>query len=519
MDELIHQLTTYLRGMWQRRWIGLAAAWVAAIVGVAVVMRIPDRYEASSRVYVDTQSLLRPLMAGLSIQPNIEQQVGLLSRTLISRPNVEKLIRMTDLDLGITSASERDQLIESLTRGLRLSGNPSNNLYVITYRDSPPDRARRVVQSLVTIFIESSVGDKRQDSRTAVKFVDEQIKLYEGNLKVAEDRLKEFRLKYLGVRGSGSQDYFARLAAVSDQIDKARTELRAAEQSRDSYKRELAGETPVLLLPQEAPAATARATETDARLATLKAELDSLRRRYTDAHPDIINTKRIIEQLEAQRREEAEAIRKAGPAPARTIDTAERNPVFQQLKVSLAEAEANVASLRAKLASYEGQYAQLKSAARLVPQVEAEFAQLNRDYDTQKRTYETLLARRESALLGEGVQDAAATQIRVIDPPRVSPNPVPPTRTMLLGLVLVGALGLGVVASLVASVMMPTFHDALSLRHATKRPVVGMVTMLPSVAARSAARRNAFWFAGGVSGFIAYFVAVFAFALLVGRTA
>jgi polysaccharide export outer membrane protein len=143
MDELIHQLTTYLRGMWQRRWIGLAAAWVAAIVGVAVVMRIPDRYEASSRVYVDTQSLLRPLMAGLSIQPNIEQQVGLLSRTLISRPNVEKLIRMTDLDLGITSASERDQLIESLTRGLRLSGNPSNNLYVITYRDSPPDRARR----------------------------------------------------------------------------------------------------------------------------------------------------------------------------------------------------------------------------------------------------------------------------------------------------------------------------------------------------------------------------------------
>ena len=121
MNELIQQLTTYLRGMWQRRWIGLAAAWIAAIVGVAIAMRIPDRYEATARVYVDTQSLLRPLMAGLSIQPNIEQQVGLLSRTLISRPNVEKLIRMTDLDLGITSASEREQLIESLTRGLACS--------------------------------------------------------------------------------------------------------------------------------------------------------------------------------------------------------------------------------------------------------------------------------------------------------------------------------------------------------------------------------------------------------------
>src|SRR5690606_36673447 len=113
------------------------------------------------------------------------------------------------------------------------------------------------------------------------------------------------------------------------------------------------------------------------------------------------------------------------------------------LKISLAEAEANVASSRAKLASYESQYAQLKSSARLVPQVEAEYAQLNRDYDTQKKTYETLLARRESANLGEGVQDAATTQFRVIDPPRVSGEPVAPTRMMLLGLALAASLAIG----------------------------------------------------------------------------
>ena len=73
----------------------------SAIVGVAVVFRIPESYEASARVYVDTQSLLRPLMAGLAIQPNLDQQVALMSRTLISRPNVEKLVRMADLDLRV----------------------------------------------------------------------------------------------------------------------------------------------------------------------------------------------------------------------------------------------------------------------------------------------------------------------------------------------------------------------------------------------------------------------------------
>ena len=89
-----------MRGIWHRRWIGLAVAWLAAIIGIAVVYRIPERYEASARVYVDTESLLRPLLAGLAIQPNLDQQVSLMSRTLISRPNVEKLVRMADLDLA-----------------------------------------------------------------------------------------------------------------------------------------------------------------------------------------------------------------------------------------------------------------------------------------------------------------------------------------------------------------------------------------------------------------------------------
>jgi uncharacterized protein involved in exopolysaccharide biosynthesis len=59
MDELLQRAIAHLRAMWHRRWIGLAAAWIAAIIGVAVVFRIPEKFEASARVYVDTQSLLR----------------------------------------------------------------------------------------------------------------------------------------------------------------------------------------------------------------------------------------------------------------------------------------------------------------------------------------------------------------------------------------------------------------------------------------------------------------------------
>ena len=100
MHELLTQLTGYAVSTWRYRWHALIAAWIISVIGWAAVHNIPDRYEATSRVYVDTQSLLKPLLAGLAVQPNTNQQVEVMARTLISRPNLEKVARMTDLDLN-----------------------------------------------------------------------------------------------------------------------------------------------------------------------------------------------------------------------------------------------------------------------------------------------------------------------------------------------------------------------------------------------------------------------------------
>ncbi len=517
MDELLQQLLSRLRGMWHRRWIGLGVAWLVAIVGVGLAFRVPEKYEASARVYVDTQSLLRPLMEGLAIQPNLDQQVSLMSRTLISRPNVEKLIRMADLDLGVTSPTQRDDLIESLMRTLQVSGNVTTNLYIISYRHPNPDKARQVVQSLLSIFVESSLGDKRLDTRSAVKFIDEQIRTYEESLQAAESRLKQFRLKYLGVAGQAGASYFDKLAKAKDDVESARLELHAAEESRDAYKRELTGETPTFI-PE--PRQIGTSPELDARIAAQKAKLDEMLRQYTEQHPDVVGTRRVIKQLEDQRAQEQLVVQRAAAANGRPRDTSvDSNPVYQQMKVSLADAEANVASLRAKVASYEAQFAQLKAAAQMVPQAEAEYSQLNRDYDVQKKTYESLLARKEAATMGVGVQDTGGAQFRVIDPPRVSQEPVPPTRLSLLGMALAISLVSGLAASFLANEIVPTIADARSLRQVTQRPVLGMVSMLVNDASRRSARRRSLQFAGGLGALAAAFAGAFALVLMITRVA
>ena len=222
MEELISQLTTLARRMWKFRWPALAAAWIVGLVGAVVVFNVPDKYEASARIFVDTQSILKPLMSGLTVQPNVDQQVGMLSRTLISRPNIEKLIRMADLDLKSESKGQQEALIEHLMKTLEIRSTGRDNLYSLSYRDNDKEKSKRVIQSLVSIFVESSLGASRKDTDSAKVFLNEQIKNYEAKLEEAEARLKEFRLRNIDVQSADGRDSASRLVEIGKLLDQAR---------------------------------------------------------------------------------------------------------------------------------------------------------------------------------------------------------------------------------------------------------------------------------------------------------
>ena len=507
MDELLRQVGTALRGMWQRRWWGLAFAWLAAVVGAVVLVLMPDKYEASARVYVDTDSILKPLMTGLTVQPNVQQQMTIVTRTLLSRPNMEKLVRTADLDLGLRTGADKDKLVDDLLDTIKIRSAGQNNLYLVTYRDPDTEKARRVVQSLVSMFVESSLGDSRKDADTARRFIEDQIQAYEKKLAEAENRVKEFRLRNMGLMNTDGRDFFARMGQLNEQISKARLDLRAAEQSRDALKKELeSASSSTAPTAEGAPAEEQEIVipEIDGRIQALKQNLDDMLRRYTDQHPDVVNTRRVIADLEEQKKKEVEVRRqKIKPGGSGVMAG---NPVAQQLKFALAEAEANVASIRAQLAEYEARFNQAKANARRVPEIEAELAALNRDYEIQKRNYEQLVSRRESVqLAGELDSTSAIVDFRIIDPPRVSPKPVAPNRLLMLPFVLLGALALGAVVSFLVSLVLPTVHDGRTLREVSGRPVLGSVSLVPNASFIRRARFASYGFAGGVSALLAVF--------------
>ena len=483
MEEILRQATTILRATWKHRRLGMLGAWLFGAIAAGIIVSIPDRYEASARISLDTQSILKPLMSGLAVQPNVEQQVMMLSRTLISRPNVEKVVRMADMDLGVQSKAAREALIENLTKTLEIKSTNRDNIYTISYRNTDPAVAQKVVQSLLSIFVESSLGDKRQDSDAARKFIDEQIRHSENKLREAENRLKEFKLRNVEFETADGKGSMERLGDIAALLQKSRLELREAENSRDALRRQIVGDEPVLL--PESPGADASISlpEIDGRIEAQKRNLDTLLQKYTDKHPDVIGTRRLIQDLEEQKRKEILARRQFAAAnPGAGISN---NPVYQQLKVSLGEAEANVASLRTRVAEYESRYKRTKEFMKFQPQLETELVQLNRDYEMHKKNYEQLATRRESAeLTGDLESVAGIVDFRVIDPPRASSRPVAPNRLLLLPLGLLLAIAGGFLAALAASQLRPVFFDGKSLRDETGLPVLGIVSLLPNESRR-----------------------------------
>jgi polysaccharide chain length determinant protein (PEP-CTERM system associated) len=507
---LAEQIFSHLKATWRYRWFAVIFAWVVAIGGWIGVYLTPNRYEASARVYVDTESVLRPLLAGVTVQPNIDQIVTMMSRTLISRPNLEKVIRMADIDIRLKTPEDREALISRLTRELTIKSAGRENLYTIAYSDKDPQESKRVVQSLLTIFVEGSLGDKRKDSDTARRFIDDQLKAYGEKLVAAENAVTEFKRRNMGLMGVSAGSFYTRMGEAKAAVNQAALELKEAENGRDAIKKQLGGdiETPPSLFDDRSTSAstsTAEAAlpgnpEIDGRIRALEQKLDALRLNYTEQHPDIVGIKRIMDQLKEQKKQDAEQKRQAaeqkrqeakGKSPSVSANTQSRNPVIQQLSVSLAEAEATVAAMKARVAEYERRYNELKGAANAVPQVEAEFIQLNRDYDVTKGNYEKLLSRRESAQIsGDMETNASVIDFRVIDPPQVPSTPAAPNRPLLISIVFLVALGGGAAFAFLISQLKPTFHDQRRLRQVSGLPVFGTVVMVWSAAQKKKWRRG-----------------------------
>lgn len=479
MRDTIAQLWSYVLGIWRHRWLALAVAWMIAIAGWAVVSRMPESYVANARVYVDTSSMLGPLMRGLTVNPNPNERISMMSRTLLSRPNLERLARMTDLDVQATNEAQKEGMIRNLQNAISLSGSRGNNsLYSISVTHRDRETARRLAEALITVFIETSMSNQNTDNNEAQTFLDRQIAESERRLVEAENSLAEFRKNNVSMLPGETGGYYSRLQQARSALQEARLQLRELENRREELNRQLEGEDPVFIA--GGTQGTSGSSPFDARIQNLQAELDGLRSRYTDQHPEVRRIQGLIEELEAQRQRDYE---NTSSNPGSAYSGMSNSPVYQGMRSLLAETQAQAAELRVRVDEYEDRVENLESKVNQIPDVEARLTQLNRDYEVIQRQHQQMLERRESARLSEDLQqNAGDVSFRVVDPPFVPRQPSQPNKPLLQAGVLVVALGGGGALALLLALLHPIVTDPRMLAQSAGLPLLGTVTYRKSTA-------------------------------------
>lgn len=477
MQDTIEQFLEYAYGIWRYRWIVMIVAWIIAPIGWVVVSKIPNQYESTAQVYVDTDTILRPLLKGLSVDaldPN--ERFSLMAKELLSRPNLEHIAREVDLDIQAVTEAQKEKLMQMLENTIHIGASPAQksnrrsqpNLYELSAKNKDPEIAYRIVQALLDTFVEGSLSGKRAENVAAQKFLENEIKKYDSRLVAAETRLREFRRKNIKLLPEQGSSYYQRLQTAQTNLESVELELNEQKHRRDELLRQLKSTSQMRQIITTDGATVL--SPIDQRIVAMQKKLDDLLLTYTDEHPDVSEARSILKELKVTKQKELNVEKN---------DTATniQNPLYQQVHLALGEVEANIAAIEVREKEYKKRVKKLQQQIKTLPKVEAELQALNRDYAINRKNYDSLVARREAAKMGASAeQTGQQVKIKIIEPPRIPAIPSSPHRLMLSTMVLLVAFGAGAGIAFLWSQLKQVFYIQTSVREELGLPVFGTVS-------------------------------------------
>jgi polysaccharide chain length determinant protein (PEP-CTERM system associated) len=485
VNEIFSRLYGLARAMWRRRRFGLAAAWLCALAIWGFALSLPDRYQASARVFVDTRTTLNPVLEGIAVEGGTGSSLTRVREALLSRPQLEKVVEKTGLLQGAKSAEARDVLVTVLQRQIEVvsetpdapGGRTNNAIYTISYQHEVPAKGVEVVGALLDNFVEGTRSGDRSEAGQAQTFVNTQLGELEKRLQESEQALAEFRKQNIGLIPGERGDYFSRIDQEMTALQTAENNIAVATSRRAELQRQLAGARAYVpgtsgsgggAVAGAAPDVTVRRQEAEQRL-------EDLQLRFTERHPEVVALRQIVVELRDREVRELAELQRGG-AGTGAIRSLSANPVYQQIQSQINQASVDLASIQGATEQHREELARLRRLVDRAPDIEREYARLTREYTVTRQQFDRVVQRREQARISDDAASAGFARFEVLDPPRAASDPVWPKRQLLIFAGLLAALAAGVAAMLLPHLLSPTFDDTASLERDLELPVIGAVT-------------------------------------------
>ncbi|HET7301289.1 MAG TPA: XrtA system polysaccharide chain length determinant, partial [Oleiagrimonas sp.] len=449
------------------------------------------KYEASAEVYADTSALTNPLLHGIAVQPDVRQRLQIITRTLLSRPNLKSVADKTGLSLRATTPAAESELLDQLGASVKIRDAGARNLYDITYDDHDRNMAQKVVQAFLQILMNKTLGEKSTSSASAQSFLQQQVDDYSDRLNAAERKLADFKKANIGYVPGDGGDYSQQLTAAQTKLETLEGQYRTTQGQLAMIENQMRG----MATDPGSPGIDPRVQQIDSQIAAYQKQLDQLLLRYTDAYPDVIAARRMIKQLKTRRAD----LQKNASKPGSLAAIASDNPVYQGRQQGLYTLQVQSRALASQIAQQKQLIGRLKANAGKSTDVQATLQQLTRNYNVTKKQYDELMSRLNTSELSQAAsQSGNNLKFRIVNPPVVPLVPSSPKRGLLLLVVFVLAILIGGAFAYFLHLIRPVFTSLRNLRNFSDVPVIGTFHMIESRARRARKRREIFGFCAGV---------------------
>lgn len=448
------------------------------LAGVIVGMSWSKSYVSSTTIFVEDKNILDPLMQGAAVRTPVTDRSRIAKEVIFGRKVMNQLAEGLGLFPAGLSDIEQERIIERL-RGSTTITQAGRGLIRIEHRHPDPKQAFRATQLLAELFISGSHEEKLEESKAAYEFIDKQVKEYHDKLQTAEEKLKNLRTSNLqaGISG-GETNIVTRINQAMTRIDQGNEQLREAEIKKTSLERQLSGEA-------ESTVVVTRAGRMRTRISELQAQLTTLLQTYQDAHPDVVRVRHQIDDLhEAIKAEETRRQQGAGGSGesggySPVDEGVVHNPLYQQLRVELAQTKILIDTLKARIAEANSQLQNERTRGASVHSGDATLAEVTRDYQVNNTLYQDLLRRREQALVSMNINKERQGLGFTIQ--EKAELPLSPSGLQFKYVVLGGAfLSIAIPAGLLFALVMfdPRIRQASTISEQLKVPVLAVVPHL-----------------------------------------
>jgi len=452
----------YLAIVVRRRWWIVLPLFVTWLLVWGVSWFLPTTYTSDALISAE-QEKVSDIYVMENVNVNLQNRLQSTTQKVLSYASLEKIIGQFNLYQTpprlhnfFKPKDPVDQMRDDIK--IELVGAPGYRgeffTFKIHYSADTPQLAQQVNSELTSLFINENVRAQRQLSENTTAFLDSELADARTKMEQQEAEVSAFKTKHAGNLPGQLQSNVQILAGLQAQLASTQHALDTSKQQKIYLES---------LLQQYQSAQASLGGDSDAIstqaldkvLQDLRLQIQNLRTRYTDDHPDIVALKDKIAKTEALRKQiEAEIAshprrgKSTSAVDFSVADGMQRGSptAIMQLQSQLKANQLEIQNEQENAKELELQTATYQARLNLTPETEQELSVVSRGYDEAKFNYNSLLQKQTQSQLATSLgQQQQGQQFHIIDPPKLPDKPSAPNRFLIsvVGLALGTVLGLG----------------------------------------------------------------------------